>query len=114
MTMSLDEYVTLGRSGLRVSPFCLGAMTFGEEFGIGCDAPTAELILDHYIGHGGNFVDTANIYNAGRSEEIIGGYLARDSSRRAPPGTRNEVRRQHVFRRPEHRRRKPQGHSPRV
>ncbi len=80
--MSLDEYVTLGRSGLRVSPFCLGAMTFGEEFGIGCDAATAELILDHYVGHGGNFVDTANIYNAGRSEEIIGGYLARDPSRR--------------------------------
>ena len=80
--MSLDEYVTLGRSGLRVSPFCLGAMTFGEEFGIGCDAATAELILDHYVGHGGNFVDTANIYNAGRSEEILGGYLARDPSRR--------------------------------
>jgi aryl-alcohol dehydrogenase-like predicted oxidoreductase len=82
MTMSLDEYVTLGRSGLRVSPFCLGAMTFGKEFGIGCDAATAELILDHYVGRGGNFVDTANLYNAGRSEEIIGGHLARDAARR--------------------------------
>jgi len=80
--MSLDQYVTLGRSGLRVSPLCLGAMTFGEEFGIGCDPATAERILDAYAERGGNFVDTANIYNGGRSEEIIGQYLARDRSRR--------------------------------
>ena len=33
--MSLNSYVTLGRSGLRVSPFCLGAMTFGEDYGVG-------------------------------------------------------------------------------
>ena len=80
--MALDHYVTLGPSGLRVSPFCLGAMTFGEEFGIGSDAATSQAILDRYLDRGGNFIDTANIYNGGRSEEIIGQYLARDASRR--------------------------------
>ena len=39
--MSLDHYVTLGRSGLRVSPLCLGAMTFGEEFGFGSNVATS-------------------------------------------------------------------------
>ena len=40
--MSLDHYVTLGRSGLRVSPFCLGAMTFGEDWGnAGCAATSS-------------------------------------------------------------------------
>jgi aryl-alcohol dehydrogenase-like predicted oxidoreductase len=57
-------------------------MTFGEDYGIGCDAATAERILDCYIGRGGNFLDTANIYNAGRSEQILGRYLARDPARR--------------------------------
>jgi aryl-alcohol dehydrogenase-like predicted oxidoreductase len=80
--MSLDHFVTLGRSGLRVSPLCLGTMTFGEEFGMGCDAATAFSILDKYIGRGGNFIDTANIYNAGRSEQILGEYLAREPARR--------------------------------
>ena len=47
-------------------------MTFGEEFGIGSDAATSQAILDRYLDRGGNFIDTANIYNGGRSEEIIG------------------------------------------
>lgn len=81
--MSLDHYVTLGRSGLRVSPLCLGAMTFGEEFGFGSDVATSERILERYIERGGNFVDTANIYNRGHSEQIIGDWLARDASRRS-------------------------------
>ena len=42
--MSLDHYVTLGRSGLRVSPFCLGAMTFGEDWGWGSSVADAEAI----------------------------------------------------------------------
>ena len=107
--MSLDQYVTLGRSGLRVSPLCLGAMTFGEEFGIGSDPATSERILERYVERGGNFVDTANIYNGGRSEEIIGQYLARDRARRSAPRHRHQVLRQHVARRPERRRREPQG-----
>jgi aryl-alcohol dehydrogenase-like predicted oxidoreductase len=60
--MSLDHYVTLGRSGLRVSPFCLGAMTFGDDWGWGSTVPDAEAILTRYIEQGGNFLDTANAY----------------------------------------------------
>lgn len=80
--MALDHYVTLGRSGLRVSPFCLGAMTFGEEWGFGADASTSTRILDMFIERGGNFVDTANLYTRGNSERIIGEYLAGDAARR--------------------------------
>ncbi len=65
--MPLNQYLTLGRSGLRISPFCLGAMTFGEEWGFGCDARAAAQILDCYIELGGNFIDTANIYTGGTS-----------------------------------------------
>ncbi len=74
--MSLDHYVTLGRSGLRVSPFCLGAMTFGEELGWGASVQESEAILDRYLELGGNFIDTANGYTKGHSEKIIGDHLA--------------------------------------
>ena len=80
--MPLDHYVTLGRSGLRVSPFCLGAMTFGEEWAFGADVKTSEQIMDAFIDRGGNFIDTANIYTGGHSERIIGEYLERDPARR--------------------------------
>jgi len=80
--MPLNHYVTLGRSGLRVSPFCLGAMTFGEEWGFGSDARGATEILDHYVGAGGNFIDTANLYTKGHAESILGEYFARDPGRR--------------------------------
>ena len=80
--MPLNHYVTLGRSGLRVSPFCLGAMTFGEEWGFGCDARSAAQILDYYIEQGGNFVDTANLYTGGTSERILGDYMRRSGFRR--------------------------------
>jgi aryl-alcohol dehydrogenase-like predicted oxidoreductase len=80
--MALDHYVSLGRSGLRVSPFCLGTMTFGEEWGFGSSPEASHRILDHYIERGGNFIDTANTYNRGHSEKIIGDYLANDKSRR--------------------------------
>ena len=73
--MSLDHYATLGDSGLRVSPFCLGAMTFGEDWGWGADVATSEAILASYIERGGNFIDTANAYTKGHSETIIGDYL---------------------------------------
>src|SRR3984957_2037814 len=63
--MSLDSYVTLGRSGLRVSPFCLGTMTFGEDWGWGSSPADSELILAEYLDGGGNFIDTANIYTKG-------------------------------------------------
>ena len=62
---------TLGRSGLRVSELCLGAMTFGTD-GWGCDEKTSLSLVDHFLDAGGNFVDTADIYSGGRSEEICG------------------------------------------
>jgi aryl-alcohol dehydrogenase-like predicted oxidoreductase len=80
--MPLDHYVTLGRSGLCVSPFCLGAMTFGEEWGFGADAAQSIAMLDHYMDRGGNFIDTANIYSGGHSEQILGDHLGRDPAKR--------------------------------
>ncbi len=83
MHMGLDTYRPLGRSGLRVSPFALGAMTFGRA-GWGCDESTAKHILDSYTDAGGNFIDTADLYADGASEQIVGSWLAsrgtRDSS----------------------------------
>ena len=80
--MSLDHYVTLGRSGLRVSPLCLGAMTFGEDLGWGSSVEESQVILDRYIDLGGNFIDTANFYTKGHSEKIIGDHLGRHPARR--------------------------------
>ncbi len=80
--MALNHYVTLGRSGLRVSPFCLGAMTFGEDWGFGSTVEDSTKILDAYIAHGGNFVDTANIYTKGHSEKIIGDHIGRHPAKR--------------------------------
>ena len=80
--MSLDHYVTLGRSGLRVSPFCLGAMTFGNDWGWGSDVDTSEAVLSRYLERGGNFIDTANAYTKGHSEKIIGAYLRTRDIRR--------------------------------
>ena len=59
------RYLKLGRSGLKVSELCLGAMTFGEEFGIGADAKESRRVFDTYTEAGGNFIDTADIYNRG-------------------------------------------------
>jgi len=70
--MSLSQYVTLGRSGLRVSPLCLGTMTFGTEWGWGADEAVCGQILDAYVQAGGNFIDTADLYTGGKSEEICG------------------------------------------
>jgi aryl-alcohol dehydrogenase-like predicted oxidoreductase len=80
--MPLDHYITLGRSGLRVSPFCLGAMTFGEDFGWGASVKDCEAILYRYLELGGNFIDTANGYTKGHSEKIIGDYFGHDSAKR--------------------------------
>src|SRR6202030_1208597 len=80
--MSLDHYVTLGRSGLRVSPFCLGAMTFGEDLGWGSSVEESQRIIDRFVELGGNFIDTANRYTNGHSEKIIGDHVGRHSARR--------------------------------
>lgn len=58
----------LGRSGLKVSALCLGTMTFGKE----ADEAASRAIVDRYLDAGGNFVDTADVYTGGASEEIVG------------------------------------------
>ena len=80
--MSLDHYVTLGRSGLRVSPLCLGAMTFGEDLGWGSTVEESQHIIDRYVELGGNFIDTANFYTKSHSEKIIGDHVGRHAPRR--------------------------------
>ncbi|MFE2494566.1 aldo/keto reductase [Streptomyces scopuliridis] len=80
--MPLDSYVTLGRSGLRVSPFCLGAMTFGEDHGRGATEAESAAMMTEYLDRGGNFIDTANMYTNGHSEKIIGDFFAKKSTRR--------------------------------
>jgi aryl-alcohol dehydrogenase-like predicted oxidoreductase len=86
MLVPLDHYVTLGRSGLRVSPFALGAMTFGEDPpGAGASVEESEKILATYLDQGGNFIDTANFYTNGHSERILGDFFA------ARPGRREHV-----------------------
>jgi aryl-alcohol dehydrogenase-like predicted oxidoreductase len=80
--MPLDSYITLGRSGLRVSPLCLGAMTFGEDNGWGSSIEESEQILDRFVELGGNFIDSANGYTKGHSEKIIGDHIGHDAAKR--------------------------------
>jgi 1-deoxyxylulose-5-phosphate synthase len=71
------EYRNLGRTGVQVSPLCLGAMNFG--------GPTEEAesvqIMDYALDNGINFIDTANVYNAGESENIVGRALKQNGKR---------------------------------
>ena len=65
----------MGRSGLGVNPLVLGTMTFGTvRWGSGDDVP--EGVFNAYEDAGGNFADTANVYSGGKSEEMLGGYIA--------------------------------------
>jgi aryl-alcohol dehydrogenase-like predicted oxidoreductase len=80
--MPLNHYVTLGRSGLRVSPLCLGAMTFGEDLGWGTPVGESEQIIDRFLELGGNFIDTANFYTKSHSEKIIGDHIGRHKDKR--------------------------------
>ncbi|HEY4019294.1 MAG TPA: aldo/keto reductase [Pseudonocardiaceae bacterium] len=79
------EYRLLGRTGLRVSRLALGTMTFGEQrvgsHDWGSDEATARAVFDRYLDWGGNFVDTANTYTGGRSEELLGRFIAETGSR---------------------------------
>lgn len=67
------QYRTLGNSGAVVSNYALGTMTFGAE----ATEETSFAILDDYVAAGGNLIDTADVYSAGVSEEIIGRCLAK-------------------------------------
>ncbi|WP_249979202.1 aldo/keto reductase [Vreelandella olivaria] len=78
--MNLTDYRTLGHSGLVVSPLALGTMTFGaERWGTGVKA--SKTVFNAYIEAGGNFVDTADIYASGRSEEMLGRFMAENGLR---------------------------------
>jgi aryl-alcohol dehydrogenase-like predicted oxidoreductase len=61
----------LGNSGAAVTAWCLGTMTFGDE----ADEATSFAMMDLYAAAGGNFLDTANVYSRGKSEEIVGRWL---------------------------------------
>jgi aryl-alcohol dehydrogenase-like predicted oxidoreductase len=71
----LAQYHLLGRSGLRVSPLCLGTMTFGNDWGWGSPRETAHELLARYLDQGGNFIDTADVYTNGTSETLVGEYF---------------------------------------
>lgn len=75
------EFRTLGRTGTVVSSLCLGTMTFGNE----SSEEVSHAQLDRFVERDGNFVDTANVYSRGVSEEIIGRWLA------ARPGMRDRL-----------------------
>ncbi|HEV2033419.1 MAG TPA: aldo/keto reductase [Candidatus Dormibacteraeota bacterium] len=72
------RYKLLGRSGLRVSELALGAMTFGTEWGWGSERAEAKGVFDAFAEAGGNFIDTANIYNDGGAERLLGEFIASD------------------------------------
>ncbi|MFW5785690.1 MAG: aldo/keto reductase [bacterium] len=66
------NYRFLGATGLKVSELCLGAMTFGRE----ATEDESRKMMDRFVDAGGNFIDTANVYSTGGSEEIVGRWLA--------------------------------------
>jgi aryl-alcohol dehydrogenase-like predicted oxidoreductase len=77
MALQLDHYRLLGRSGLRVSPLCLGTMTFGLSQGSwGSSDAEAEQMFRLYAERGGNFIDTANFYGGGGSEKVVAKLVA--------------------------------------
>lgn len=78
--MTLSSYRTLGRSGLAVSTLALGTMTFGAGRW-GTDEATSRAVFNAYVEAGGNFVDTADIYSGGQSEEMLGRFIAEHGNR---------------------------------
>ena len=72
--MDLSLRRTLGRSGLPVSPLALGTMTFGNK-GWGSSDDVSRTVFDAYVEAGGNFIDTADVYGGGRSEELTGSFI---------------------------------------
>ncbi len=72
------EYRSLGNTGLMVSELCLGCMTFGRE----ASEEDSKRLVDRFLEAGGNFIDTADVYSKGVSEEITG---------RAIKGVRDDV-----------------------
>src|SRR5260221_196451 len=81
---TISSLLSARSSGLRISPLPLGTMIFGDS-SWGADEETSLRIIERYLAAGGNSLDTANAYAAGRSEEVIGRYLA------GPPGLRDRL-----------------------
>ena len=77
------RYKLLGKSGLRVSELCLGSMTFGEEDRLvpGASREEAKKIFDLFVTRGGNFIDTANVYQNGTSEKYVGEFISSERER---------------------------------
>ena len=69
------KYKLFGKTGLRVSQLVLGTANFGERWGHGTSGSDSATLLDAYAEAGGNFIDTADVYQFGQSEEIIGNWL---------------------------------------
>lgn len=75
------RYRLLGKSGLRVSELCLGAMTFGQEWGWGTSKEESRRIFETFAAAGGNFIDTANLYTNGTSEKFVGEFVSGNRAR---------------------------------
>jgi aryl-alcohol dehydrogenase-like predicted oxidoreductase len=73
----MTDYRMLGRTGVRVSPLCLGCMNFGDD----ADEAASFAIIDQAMDAGVNFLDTADVYSRGGSETVVGKALARDGKR---------------------------------
>lgn len=74
-------YHLLGKSGLRISPLALGTMTFGNDWGWGASEDTARELFNTYLESGGNFIDTADLYTNGTSEQFIGKFVRERNAR---------------------------------
>ena len=70
------DLIRLGVSELRVTPVFLGTMTFGDDWGWGADDTVSRQLFDAYVEAGGNLFDTADLYTGGRSEEMLGRFIA--------------------------------------
>tara|TARA_R110001583_G_scaffold189565_1_gene352857 strand:- start:85886 stop:86194 length:309 start_codon:yes stop_codon:yes gene_type:complete len=70
------NYTAFGSMGIMVSELALGTGSFGTGWGHGADPATAAAIFNGYAEAGGNFIDTADVYQFGQSEEILGTLLA--------------------------------------
>ncbi|MDI1477138.1 aldo/keto reductase [Polyangium sp. y55x31] len=75
------RYKLLGRTGIKVSELCLGTMSFGDRWGFGADEATSIEVAAAYAEAGGNFLDTANKYHEGHTEEICGKIIANNRDR---------------------------------
>lgn len=69
------DHVIFGPSGLRVSEMCLGAMTFGDSYDWGAGIEGSRELYKAFLDAGGNFIDTANRYQEGQSEELLGDFM---------------------------------------